>query len=41
MAKTCKGKDMFGNNIFHEIFMLPPETRNKYLEVIFDEEYHV
>ena len=20
LAKTCKGKDIFGNNIFHEIF---------------------
>jgi hypothetical protein len=41
MAKTCQGKDIFGNNVFHEIFQLPRDTRNKYLEVIFDEKYHV
>ena len=26
--KTAKGKDIYGNNIFHQIFMLPEGQRN-------------
>lgn len=40
-AHTAQGKDIFGNNIFHEVFQLPRDTRNKYLEVIFDPKYHI
>ena len=40
-AKTCKGKDIFGNNIFHEIFQQRPDTRDKFLKTIFNEKYHV
>jgi hypothetical protein len=36
---SAKGKDINGNNIYHEIFKKNPEIRNKYLEVILDEKY--
>lgn len=38
-VKSCKSKDRKGNNIFHEIFMLPQESRNRFLETIYSEEY--
>ena len=36
---SCKAKDWKGNNVFHEIFMLDGEMRNKYLKVIYDQNY--
>lgn len=36
---SAKGKDIEGNNIFHEIFKKKAEIRNKYLEIILDEKY--
>jgi hypothetical protein len=41
LARTCKGKDIFGNNIFHEVFQMEADVRNEYLELIFDPQYHV
>ena len=40
-VNSCKGKDWKGNNVFHEIFMLEEEMRNKYLAVIYDPAYQV
>ena len=40
-VKSCKSKDRKGNNIFHEIFMLPQESRNRFLETIYSDEYQV
>jgi len=40
-VNSCKAKDWKGNNVFHEIFMLDEEMRNKYLAVIYDPAYHV
>lgn len=37
--RSAKGKDIDGNNIYHEIFKKKAEIRNKYLEVILDEKY--
>ena len=37
--KSCKGKDIEGNNIFHDIFLHNKYERNKFLEVIFNPKY--
>jgi hypothetical protein len=36
---SAKGKDINGDNIYHEIFKKKAEIRNKYLEVILDKKY--
>jgi len=41
LASACKSKDDKGNNIFHDVFMLPEGVRNKYLELIYDPGYQV
>ena len=39
--KSAKGKDSYGNNIYHEIFKLKKEVRNKFLELITDKNYFI
>ena len=36
---SAQGKDKNGDNIYHEIFKLKKEMRNKFLELITDENY--
>ena len=36
---SARGKDINGDNIYHEIFKKNAEIRNKFLEVILDEKY--
>lgn len=39
--KSCRGKDIDGNNIFHDIFLHNKQLRNNILEIIFDPKYNV
>lgn len=39
--KSAQGKDKNGDNIYHEIFKLKKEMRNKFLELITDEKYYL
>ena len=39
--KTLKAKDRWGNNVFHDIFMLDKKKRNQFLEIIYNRKYFV
>ena len=39
LKTSARGKDDRGNNIYHEIFKLEKNKRNKFLELILDEKY--